>query len=334
MKRVGLSLWLVVTLLALAAAPAPAAVFKIGTLSPSGSSWMKTMEAAADRVAEETDGRVEFKFYPGGVMGDDETVLRKIRLNQLQGGAFLAGNLAPNAPEVRVYHLPLLFDNYQEVDRVREVLDPIIVERVESSGWVVFGFAEAGFAYLMSKEPIKTISDLRKHKVWVPAGGVASMEAVKTFNVDPIPLSPADVRTGLQTGLIDTTAASPIAAIALQWHTQVEYLLDEPLIYLYGVLAVSQKAFGKLSAEDQEITRRIMGAAFEQIDRANRQDNIEALEALKNQGISFIEPIDHSDDLWSDAADRTARRMIENGTLPEGVYEKVRSILDEIRAGS
>ncbi|NNF96504.1 MAG: TRAP transporter substrate-binding protein DctP, partial [Halobacteria archaeon] len=65
---------------------ANAATFKIATLSPEGSTWMKVMRAGADEVAEKTNKRVQLKFYPGGVMGDDMAVMRKIRIRQLQGG--------------------------------------------------------------------------------------------------------------------------------------------------------------------------------------------------------------------------------------------------------
>ena len=51
---------------------------KIATLSPEGSMWMEKMNKGADMVAQKTDNRVAFKFYPGGVMGNDKTVLQKI----------------------------------------------------------------------------------------------------------------------------------------------------------------------------------------------------------------------------------------------------------------
>ena len=59
--------------------------FKVATLSPDGSGWMKLLRNAGTEIAERSESRVTFKFYPGGVMGDDKSVLRKIRLGQLHG---------------------------------------------------------------------------------------------------------------------------------------------------------------------------------------------------------------------------------------------------------
>ena len=66
--------------LMLCAGTAVAQTLKVATLAPDGSPWMKELRAAAKQVQEGTGGRVQVKYYPGGVMGNDSTVLKKIRL--------------------------------------------------------------------------------------------------------------------------------------------------------------------------------------------------------------------------------------------------------------
>jgi len=72
---------------------AQALTLKISTLSTDGSSWMNELRAGASEIEQRTEGRVKFKFYPGGVMGDDQAVLRKIRFGQLHGATFTNGSL-------------------------------------------------------------------------------------------------------------------------------------------------------------------------------------------------------------------------------------------------
>ena len=86
--------FLLIAMLLLVSPFVEAQSFKIATLAPEGSSWLREMRAAADEVKQRTEGRVEFRYYPGGVMGDDATVMRKIRLGQLQGGALTASELS------------------------------------------------------------------------------------------------------------------------------------------------------------------------------------------------------------------------------------------------
>ena len=63
--------------------PAVAQTLKIATLAPDGSAWMRELRAAAAEVKAGTGGRVDVKFFPGGVMGNDAVVLRKMRLGGL-----------------------------------------------------------------------------------------------------------------------------------------------------------------------------------------------------------------------------------------------------------
>lgn len=72
---------------------AQAETLKIATLAPEGSFWMEEMRAGAETIGTRTGGRVQFRFYGGGVQGNDNQVRRKMRTGQLHGGAFSSGGL-------------------------------------------------------------------------------------------------------------------------------------------------------------------------------------------------------------------------------------------------
>jgi TRAP-type C4-dicarboxylate transport system substrate-binding protein len=314
------------------AAPAQAVVLKVATLTPDGSSWMRKMRAGAEEVAQATDQRVRFKFYPGGVMGNDRAVLRKIRAGQLHGGAFHGGTLAGYYSDIQIYSLPLMFNSLDEVDHVRQHMDAALVAGLEASGFVTFGLADGGFAYIMSNAPVDRFEALGRLKVWVPANDKMVLDAIKGFGVNPISLPIADVRTGLQTGLIDTVAISPIGAIVLQWHTQVRYLTRLPLVYLFGILALERKAFSRITPTDQAEVRRIMTRIWREMDAMNRADNVKALEALRNQGIEFIEPTREARDKWYQRAEPINRQIIEAGHISPAAIDKLERLLNDYRA--
>lgn len=265
-----------------------ATTFKIATLSPDGSYWMQQLRAGAEEVELKTNKRVKFKFYPGGVMGDDNSVLRKMRVGQLNGAALTNGSLNIFYPDIQLYNLVMKFNSLDEVDYIRSKMDVQLQEGLEANGIIPLGFAEIGFAYLMSLQPIHNIDDFRSRKAWVPEGNYIAESALSALSVSPIPLPIRDVFVGLQTGMVDVVAGSPVGAIALQWHTQVKYILDLPLSYIFGVLAINQNDFNKLAIEDQMIVRDTMGARISQIDKQNRLDNISALRAINNQGVEMI----------------------------------------------
>lgn len=294
---------------------AAATVFKIATLSPEGSFWMEKMRAGGLEVARQTQGRVQFRYYPGGVMGDDKAVLRKMRIGQLQGGAVVAGSLYDFFKDSQVYGLPMVFTSFAEVDHVRSHMDDLLLAGLEKGGIVCFGIAEGGFAYIMSREPVRTLDDLVQQRVWAPDNDPTTLKAVREFGITPIPLSLADVRASLQTGLINTVATPPIGAVALQWHTQVRYLLELPLFYIFGTMGVNTRDFRKLSPGDQAVTRAVMGRVFGEIDRQNRQDNVSAMETLRKQGIEFIRPSAQELAQWHAIGADAIRKVVEAGNI-------------------
>ena len=238
--------------------PAQALELKIATVAPDGSGWMRAMRAAADYIRTETDDRVIFKFYPGGVMGDDSQILRRIRVGQLHGGAFTSGGLAELYPALQAYGVPLLFRSLDEVDHVRAALDTELLAGLEEAGFVSFGFIEGGFAQFLSAEPVRSVEDLRRRKVWIPDGDPISLLSLERLGVSPVPLPVTDVMTALQTGLLDVVASSPVVALVLQWHTKVRYVTDLPVAYSYGIFAVDSRTFNRISADDQRIVREVM----------------------------------------------------------------------------
>lgn len=265
-----------------------AKTIKIATISPDGTFWMQQMRAGAKEIKEQTQGRVKFKFYPGGVMGNDGNVLRKIRIGQLHGGAVTVGTVSQTTPDSTIYGLPFLFSSLDDAEVIRETTDPMLTKQIETDGFVTFGFAQGGFTYLMSKEKINSFDDLRKQKSWVPEKSDVGLAVYSNVGITPISLPLSDVLTGLQTGLINTVITSPIGALALQWHTHVNYIVDFPLNYLAAMLIIDKKVFNKLSETDQAIVRKVMTKAYKKIDLQNKTDNEEARKALINQGVKFV----------------------------------------------
>ncbi len=306
-----------------------AKTIKIATLSPDGAMWMQEMRAGAEEIKKRTQGRVKFKFYPGGVMGSDENVLRKMRIGQLQGGAVTTGSLSGVYPDIDIYGLPYLFSSLEQVDYVREKMDQHLLDNLEKKGFVSFGIGEGGFTYMMSDSSLYTVEDVRKQKVWVPGGNKVGEAVFSSAKVSPVTLPISDVLTGLQTGLVNTVITSPIGAIALQWHTRVKYVIDVPLTYITALLIVDKKAFNKIKKEDQAIVREVMNTAFKRINSANRQDNLAAQEALKKQGIEYVSLPKESLDAWYAIGGMAIEKLKKDNSYSPVAYKM---IMDHVAA--
>ena len=325
---------ILLTLALLVSTTGNAAVLKIATVTPEGSAWMEAMRAGAKEIKERTGGRVEIKYYGGGVMGNDDKVLGKIRIGNLHGGAFTPSALQSIYPNVSLYGLPLVFDSEEEAAYVRDRLDQTLRDGLEENGFVSFGFAATGFAVLMSNEPVEGLADLKGKRVWVPEGDPISYATMEALSVSPVTLPMTDVLTGLQTGLLDMVTMSPIGALVLQWHTKVSYVTDLPLVYTMGFMAISKKAFDKISADDQQVVREVMSDIYARFNEKNLVDNKDALQALLNSGIELVPAADGEKARIRDVLAESNRGMAQQGDFSLDMYNLMMQYVEEYRTGT
>ena len=328
MKKFGL-----IVLAFLLAGLADAATLKIATVAPEGSTWMKEMRSGASEIKERTEGRVQIKFYGGGIMGNATKVLGKIRIGNLHGAAFTPSAMQKIYPEISLYGLPLTFESVEEVAYVRARMDKTIQDGLEKAGFINFGFASGGFAVLMSNDPVKGLGDMKGKRVWVPEGDTISYATMKALSLSPVTLPLTDVLTGLQTGLIDIVPMSPIGALVLQWHTKVKFITDMPLLYTMGFMVIDERAFKKIDVADQQIVRQVMTRIYAELDKASLSDNREAMKALLNTGIESVDlsPAEASE--IRSTISRSNRGLAEQGEFSLDLYNEMLQFVEEYRNG-
>lgn len=319
------------TMSLLLASASQALTLKIATVAPAGTSWMKEMIKGADAIKDKTAGRVKLKFYPGGVMGNDASVHRKIKINQLQGGAFSSSGLSHIDSSIQLFSLPMVFDSFAEVDYVRKSLDQSVKQHMAENGFVLLGITEGGFARIFSTQEVTNLEQIRATKVWMPEGDNLIKETFDALGVQPIALPLADVFTGLQTGLIETITTTSTGAIAFQWHSKVNYMIDAPVLYVIGTLAVSKESFSKIKADDQRIVIEEMDQVFQRLEKINRQDNIDATAALKTQGIKVITPSREEITRWKMLSQKSIEKISANGEIDNKLVMQMYQLLKEIR---
>lgn len=322
---------IILGLLFVAALPVQARVYKIATLAPDGTQWMTLMRSAAAQIAKQTNNRVKLKFYPGGIMGNESSVLRKMKIGQLQGAALTSAALKRIDKDNYIYSLPLTFQSYEEMSYIRAKLDPEMIARLKKEGYIAFKIAGDGFSYILSKERISSVNDLKQQKVWIPPDDLMAQTMLETAGVSPVSLPLTDVLTGLQTGLITTVGAPPSFAIALQWHTKVKYLVDVPLFFSFGAFVFSDKAYKKMSAPDQAVVRKVISATFEDLSKINWENNKKAKLALKKQGIEFIEPNAKQLAGLKKLAKDVIQKLVKEGKLKQAEVDKVNNMLKTFR---
>ena len=308
---------------------------KFATLAPAGTAWMDLLEAWAEEVRVRSEDRLSFTLSAGGGQGDEPDVLRKIRFGQLHGGAFTGYGIGHFYSPARVMELPFLFNSLDEIDHVRGKFMPEIEQGYRDNGYELLGWMEVGLVRFFSKEPLYTVDDLRRQRIWQWQGDPMGQAFFDASGIRPVPLSIIDVYTSLSTGLINTVYGPPLGALALQWFTKTSYVTNVPMANGIGSLIVSRRFFQNLPQDLQKLLKSTGRITGEKLISTTRHDNEASLEILKAKGLKFtLNP----EDLDMEELDRISSRAGENltrsGYIPESTLSKINQWLEEYRANN
>jgi TRAP-type C4-dicarboxylate transport system substrate-binding protein len=307
---------------------------KFATLAPEGSTWMKILHDLDNELKSKTDGNVAFKFYPGGVAGDEIDVIRKMRIGQMHAAGFTGVGIGEILPEARVLDLPFLFDSDREVEYIYKKLHDRFVARFREKGYVLLGWVPVGWIHFFSQREIRALDDLNSTKAWMWEGDPLVREAYRTVRVAPYPLSVTDVLMSLQTGLVETVYASPLAAVALQWFTKVRHMSQVRMSHGTGGVLMSRDKFDALpDAYKTELTESSK-KHLERLLEGIKRDNEKAVETMRKNGVA-LSPMPEKEELEKfHQAGETVRKNLAGSLYPRELLNTVLSHLEEMRATS
>jgi TRAP-type C4-dicarboxylate transport system substrate-binding protein len=280
-----------------------ATVIKLATLAPEGSTWMNVLTDLSKDLEKQTGGKLKFKFYAGGVSGDEKDVVKKIRIGQLHGAGFTGVGLGEVAPETRLLDAPWLFRSRSELETLRAKFTKELNAAVEKGGFVLLGWTDLGSVYIFTKNPIASPEDMKKEKMWVWEGDPIAQAAYKALGVNPVPLSVVDVMQSLQTGMINGVYGPPLGVVALQWHSKLKHIYPVPIAESTGAVLVSKKFFDSLPDDQKKLLLDVSAKHLKRLNELTNAENDKALEALKKQGL----------DLAADPGPATRRKYEELG---------------------
>lgn len=280
---------LVASVVSLLCFSAQAVRFKVGVLAPEGTNWAKHMKQMGKEIKKKTDGKVKFKFYFGGAQGDEVDVLRKVRINQLQGGIFTGKTLGDIYGDIRLVEIPFVFgDDRAKAWSTVEKLTPYFDKGIQGAGFENLGFFEIGLVYFVSQKKTENLNALKGVKIWSWEGDRIVETMIKKMELVSVPLPLPDVLSSLSTGIIEAAYAPAMPIVALQWSSKVKYLVDFPIAYSVGSFLISKKAWAKVKPEHKKIVKEIAKKYMAKVNESNISDNKEALTLIKNGGVDFL----------------------------------------------
>lgn len=305
-------------------------VLRMGTGAPDGSPWHQILKTMGDKWRQSSGGGIQLVIYPGGVLGDEPDLIRKMRVGQIQVAAVTAVGLSDIDDAVAALQIPMMFKSYEELDFVREKLRPVLEKRLRDRGFEVLNWGDAGWVMFFAKEPFARPDDLKKMKLFVWAGDPKAVDLWKAGGFRPVPLAATDILPGLQTGLINAFDTTPLAALSNQWFGLAPHLLDIKWAPLVGATVMTRKGWDSIPAAHREGILAAAREAGERLKGEIRSTNDKAIEAMTKRGLTLHPAGPELQAEWQRAAEEVYPRI--RGTLvPADMFDQVKRLRDEFR---
>src|SRR5690606_15309665 len=151
-----------------------------------------------------SNGRIKVKIHWGGKMGDEVSMVRQTKRNELQAFAGSTGAIATQVPEAAIFELCGLFKDLKEADKI---IDNALVEPMTGiladNGFVLFTMGENGMRNSATKgKKIEKPSDLKGLKMRAQESWVHE-EMYRVNGGNPVQMPVSEVSSSLATGNID-----------------------------------------------------------------------------------------------------------------------------------
>ncbi len=305
---------------------------KMATLAPKGTSYHIALERMANEWEKVSGGRIKVIVYPGGIQGGEASMIQRMRINSLQASLITATGLAKIVPEVEgLQSIPMLFHSLEEVDYINRELAPEMDQLLREKGFIILFWSDAGWVHFFSKQKIRTPEDLSKLKLFTIAGDPKWEHNIREAGMQPVPMEPGEILTGLKTGYIEAVSMPPFLANANQIYREAPYMLNLNWAPLVGACVINKETWDQIPPDLQEKLTAQAKVTGVIIRKLGRRESEEALETMQQRWGLEVEPVDEAlETQWREFAQGTYR-LIRGDLVPAEIFDKVRQLLEAYR---
>jgi TRAP-type C4-dicarboxylate transport system substrate-binding protein len=322
---------LALALLTAGAAGAEPVTLRLAAVAPDGTSWARELRAFARDVENTSHGELRVKWYLGGIAGDELTALERVRHGQLDGeaGAIFCQRLAPSLSVVR---LVALFQTRDEAIYVLGRLRPVLDEEFRKAGFANLGLGVFGIDALFSRQPVRTLADLRAGHYWVWSLDPVWQATLPELGVKMVATPLDELGSAYARHELDGFFAVPSAALAYQWSTQASYVAELDAAVLPACVVIANAAMDPLSIELQQVLRNSAAKFMLRFNQVSQELEAELMNGLfEKQGLIKV-PVSRELRAELAAAAHAARVRLGDRLAPPALVDSVEKLLVEYRA--
>lgn len=305
-------------------------VIKLGTIAPKGSPYYDILKKMGEEWREVSKGEVVLKIYPGGIIGNEIDMVRKMRQGRLQAATITSIGIREIDGSMLALQVPRMVRTDKEIDACLETLLPLAYRRLEEKGFILLHGNNSGWVRFFTTKKVRTLEELKKQKLFVAAADPKSKEVWSRTGFHAVEINSTDILPSLQTGLIDGFGATSLASLAMQWFGLAKYMLDFKLSPLVGGTLVTKKTWEKIPAELRPKLKAIAEKyAHQDIERLRKMED-ESVVTMVKHGLNVV-PLSEAEEKKFQELILGQYDFIRSEIVPAEAFDTVQNTITRIR---
>jgi tripartite ATP-independent transporter DctP family solute receptor len=241
------------------------------------------------RLAETSSGEINIQIKPNGELGDESSVVEKLRKGQLDMARVNLGILADTVPAAKILSLPYLFRSRDHMWGVlRGDFGQQMERQINQSGLVVLTYFDSGVRSFYSvKKPLRSRSDFAGMRIRIQPSPVYQ-DLITQLGGVPVVMAYDKVLDALKNGEIDGAENNIPSYVSTDHYKYAKYLTLDEHSTVPEVLLMSQKAWKSLSPRQQVLLKQSAAEASDYMAKLWAEKEQGALAVAKKSGVIII----------------------------------------------
>lgn len=204
-------------------------------------------------LESKSDGVFQVDVYSNGQLGTETDIL-----SQMQAGSVQVGYCSPTAatmnPNLNVFDLPFLFEDYDHVERVvtSEIFEDIVAPFYDYGLRPICAYENGLRVISTTNKKIETLADLKGLKMRVPEAPI-SIAIFDALGCNTTPISFNELYSALQQGVVDGQENGYPTIDSNKYYEVQKYIAETYHMWGSNILFVSDQFYQTLSADQQAL---------------------------------------------------------------------------------
>ena len=303
---------------------------KMSSQTPESTPWGNYLNQLAADWKKISNGQVELVIFHGRTVGNEETVVQMLRVNQLQAAVLSTFGLAEIAPEVMTLSSPFTIRDDDELDLVLNEVKPELEDRIKKKGFFTLAWSRVGWVKFFSKTPIFTPADLKKVKLGTLSEYDKLNQVFRAMGFQMVPVAQQELIIALNSPMVDAIYNSLIAVGSTQAFGLAKNLASVNVAPFMGAIVINQRAWNSIPDTYKPQMIEAVRKREAELDRAVRKFEADMMQTMGNYGLTINQLSPEQEQLWWDEGKKALPSLV-GSLFDKDIYNRIESLLQNYR---